>query len=156
MILYIVGFTRAGKSTLARSLAKSLNIGYVDTDEMVEALIGKSIEEYVLNEGWDAFRARETQVLYETREQDFALGSFFASATGIKGVVSCGGGIVERRENRDFLRGTALVWLSPPWELIKSRIRREPSAFTIGKSEAELYEEYLRRTQLYRSLFIDI
>lgn len=144
---------------MARSLAKSWNIGFLDTDDMVEKLIGKSIEKCVQDEGWDAFRAHETKALYMTREHDFASGFSFdkkkdaGSAQGIKGVVSCGGGIVEKEENRVFLRDMPLLWLSPSWEVLQKRIKESPSMIAAKLSDDELYKLYQRRMKLYRSLF---
>lgn len=144
---------------MARSLAKSWNIGFLDTDDMVEKLIGKSIDKCVQDEGWEAFRAHETKALYKTREHDFASGSSFYKqkdadmSQGIKGVVSCGGGIVEREENRVFLREMPLLWLSPSWEVLLNRIKESPSLIAANLSDHELYKLYQRRMKLYRSLF---
>ncbi len=144
---------------MARSLAKSWNIGFLDTDDMVEKLIGKSISKCVRDEGWEAFRAHETKALYKTREHDFASGFLFENKKdagmpqGIRGVVSCGGGIVERQENCLFLREMPLLWLSPSWEVLKGRIKESPSLITADLKDEDLYKLYQRRMKLYRSLF---
>ncbi|MCB5233651.1 MAG: hypothetical protein LHW60_00165 [Candidatus Cloacimonetes bacterium] len=159
MILYIVGFTRAGKSTMARSLAKSWDIGFLDTDDMVEELTAKSIQDRVQDEGWEAFRTHETNALYMTREHDFASGFSLSKKgqalkrpQGIKGVVACGGGIVEKEENRLFLKEMPLLWLNPGWEVLLRRIKEKPSLITANLSEDELYSLYQKRMKLYQSL----
>ena len=147
MLLYIIGFTGAGKSTLAKQLASSWGISAYDTDEMFCQKYRTSISAYVTKYGWPAFRERESKILLGTR--DLKPG-FPALGTGFEGIVACGGGIVELTQNRDFLRTRQILWLAPPWENLMQQIRMHGSAFAQGKSEAELYQEYARRLPLYR------
>ncbi|MDD4276334.1 MAG: shikimate kinase [Candidatus Cloacimonetes bacterium] len=155
MKLYIIGFSSAGKSTLARSLAASWNIPYWDTDEIFVQEHSQSIADYVLKQGWEAFRKAESDILLKTQRWLSASESSF-SETKIdqqyQGIVACGGGIVESEINRAFLASQRLLWLNPPWERLLSRIRQNPSAFCAGKSEQELYKDFRRRCILYRDL----
>ncbi|MCB5260918.1 MAG: hypothetical protein LHW48_10715, partial [Candidatus Cloacimonetes bacterium] len=47
MILYIIGFTRAGKTTLANNLALIWHIPVLDTDDLFRKAYQTSIEEFV-------------------------------------------------------------------------------------------------------------
>lgn len=155
MKLYIIGFSSAGKSTLARSLAASWSIPYWDTDEMFIQEYSQSIAEFVRSYGWPAFRKAESDILFKTQKPIPASeSSHFEGKTALQyqGIVACGGGIVESEINRAFLAPKRLLWLSPPWELLWSRIRQSTSAFCSGKDEQELYQDYRRRCTLYRSL----
>lgn len=155
MKLYIIGFSSAGKSTLARALAASWSIPYRDTDEIFVEEYSQSIAEYVQSQGWPAFRKAESDILLKTQKWMPASESsvFESKSTGqYQGIVACGGGIVESEINRVFLAEKHLLWLHPPWELLWARIRQNPSAFCQGKSEQEVHSEYLRRCILYRSL----
>jgi shikimate kinase len=147
MLLYIIGFSGAGKSTLAQSLAQEWSIPALDTDLLFCQKHQTDIAEYVKQQGWQAFRQQETEILLGTR--DFAPG-FPSSYPGYRAIVACGGGIVEAPENRDFLLARRVLWLAPPWQTLFERISKQSSAFAAGKSEAELYQAYLRRLPLYR------
>lgn len=144
MKLYIVGFSRAGKSTLGKRLAHQLKLPFIDTDSQIEARTGQSIAEYVANYGWDAFRALENQILQELGDASPPLPDSKLSA-----VVACGGGIVELPENLALLKKQRVVWLNPSWSLICSRLQKEPSALCNGLSTDELHALYLRRYPLY-------
>ncbi|MCB5286780.1 MAG: hypothetical protein LHW64_03125 [Candidatus Cloacimonetes bacterium] len=156
MKLYIIGFSGAGKSTLARSLAAHWSIPQKDTDDIFAQEYSQSIADFVKEQGWEAFRRAETDILLKTQEWPAAAeSSDFGSKPPLRyqGIVACGGGIVESRINREFLAGQRLLWLNPPWELLIARIRQNPSAFCAGKSEQELHDDYRCRCSIYRSLF---
>lgn len=148
MLLYIIGFSRAGKSRLAQNLASSWQISAYDTDLVFCQEERTSIAEYVKENGWNAFRKRESEILMGSPSLE--LDSPSSNSTTCSGVVACGGGIVELAQNRDFLRSQRVLWLAPPLELLLSRIKLAPSAYFQGKSEAEIITEYHRRLPLYR------
>lgn len=79
--LLLVGFMGTGKSTLGRLLARRWNRPFVDTDEAVERLAGKSIPEIFAQDGEPAFRALERRVVES-----------HLPAAGA--VIACGGGLV--------------------------------------------------------------
>ncbi|MDD2596089.1 MAG: shikimate kinase [Spirochaetia bacterium] len=158
MNLYIIGFSRAGKSTFAKQLANTWMIPVVDTDVLIEQTSGHSIAEIVQDKGWAEFRRLESQALISTGtamspfSSDGALSPVATRPQGISKVVSCGGGIVESADNRCFLQRHKLLWLNPPWDLIWQRICQQPSAITRGKSEEELKSLYNQRYPLYQEL----
>jgi shikimate kinase len=79
--LLLVGFMGTGKSTLGRLLARRWRRPFVDTDEAVEKLAGKSIADIFAQDGEPAFRALERQVVES-----------HLPAAGA--VIACGGGLV--------------------------------------------------------------
>ena len=88
--IFFVGFLGAGKSTLARNLGRLYRRTYVDTDRMAERLLRKTVAECFAQDGEEAFRDAETEVLMSLRERKSLL-------------VSCGGGVVERTCNTELL-----------------------------------------------------
>lgn len=84
--IFFVGFLGAGKSTLARNLGRLYHRGYVDTDRMAERIMRKTVCECFAQDGEEAFRDVETEVLRRLSHRKSLL-------------VSCGGGIVERADN---------------------------------------------------------
>lgn len=96
--VFVVGFMGAGKTTNSRKLARQCGLSAVDLDAFIERREGKAIKEIFADEGEDAFRTIETQTLHE-----------FAAETENPLLVSCGGGIILREENREILKNQGFV-----------------------------------------------
>ena len=89
--VFFVGFMGAGKTSVARRLARTCGVASVDMDTYLERREGKRVKEIFAQAGEDGFRAIETDVLRELAGKEPLL-------------VSCGGGVVKRDENRAILR----------------------------------------------------
>jgi shikimate kinase len=111
--IYLIGARASGKTTLGRRLAARLKRPFVDTDQRIRLRTGKTVADLVAAGGWEAFREAEALALSEV-----------ALFTGQ--VVSCGGGIVLRQENRDLLAGGRVVYLKAPAEVLAARLERSP------------------------------
>ena len=106
--VFFVGFMGAGKTSVARRLARTCGVASVDT--YLERREGKRVKEIFAQAGEDGFRAIETDVLRELAGKEPLL-------------VSCGGGVVKRDENRAILRDAGfVVYLKVTADEAKSRI----------------------------------
>lgn len=94
--LFLVGPMGAGKSTLGRLLAETLNKTFVDSDRCIEQRAGANIPWIFDLEGEAGFRDRETQMLDELTQQPHL-------------VLATGGGAVVRAENRRMLASRGVV-----------------------------------------------
>ena len=65
MNYYLTGMPGCGKSTLGKSLSKSMNMSFVDMDAEIERREKLSIPEIFENSGEDYFRSVENAVLKE-------------------------------------------------------------------------------------------
>ncbi|BGP52335.1 hypothetical protein JCM10450v2_008306 [Rhodotorula kratochvilovae] len=81
-----------GKTTLGLIAATSLRRSFIDADSAFQTLHGP-ISAFVNAHGWSAFRDAETVILKKL---------FDEHPRGY--VIACGGGVVEREENRELLR----------------------------------------------------
>jgi shikimate kinase len=97
--LVLVGPPGAGKTTVGRVLARRLDLEFVDVDAVIVARIGKSIADMFVQDGEDAFRALERDVVAE-------------SLLGTEGVLALGGGSVLAAQTRERLRGHRVVHLT--------------------------------------------
>lgn len=144
--IFFVGFLGAGKSTLARNLGALFHRPHVDTDQLVERRLGKTVAEIFADEGEDAFREAETREL--------------ALLSGRKSLlVSCGGGIVERPENCELMHEMGVVvYLDGDLEDSLRQIRCPERRPDLGTAE-HARQVYRHRRPLYQGtadLTIDI
>lgn len=95
--VFLVGFMGAGKTSVARKLARMAGVASVDMDTYIERCEHKRVKDIFAEVGEEGFRAIETQTLYELGMKKDPM------------VVSCGGGVVLRPENRKALSELGLV-----------------------------------------------
>lgn len=63
MLIFIIGYMGAGKTTLGKRLAEKLNYQFCDLDEMLEISTGYSIAAYFEKSGEASFRLKERDIL---------------------------------------------------------------------------------------------
>ena len=109
--IFLIGFMGAGKSTIARSLQRSLNFPLVEMDERIVREQGMSINEIFEKYGEDHFRDIESQLILDLGNTEPV-------------IVSCGGGVVIRQENSQYMKKSGkVVFLTAKPETIFERVR---------------------------------
>ncbi len=142
--IYLIGARASGKTTLGRKLAAALKRPFVDTDRRIRLATGKTVAELVEAGGWEGFRQAEADVLGEV--------AVFSGQ-----VVSCGGGLVLRQENREVLEKGIVLYLQAPAEVLAERLLRNPEnaqrPSLTGQSIADEVRQVLaERAPLYEGL----
>lgn len=94
--VFFVGFMAAGKTTTVRRLARMTGTASVDLDAYLQRCSRRRIPDIFAEQGEAAFRDLETAALRDRAHGDSLL-------------VSCGGGIVVREENRRILNEAGYV-----------------------------------------------
>ena len=108
--VYLVGFMAAGKTTLARALAKRLDWQVADIDELVEQREHMPVAKVFAKHGEPYFRAVERAVLLEQLAPRHV-------------VVATGGGTFVDPLNRAAInRDGVSVWLDVPLERVIARL----------------------------------
>jgi shikimate kinase len=108
--VYLVGFMAAGKTTVARALARHLDWQAVDIDELIEQREHLTVSEIFAKHGEGYFRALERQILLEQ-----------ASPRHL--VVATGGGTFVDVQNRATInRDGVSVWLDVPLDRLVDRV----------------------------------
>jgi shikimate kinase len=108
--VYLVGFMAAGKTTVARELARRLDWRVEDVDERIEAREGRTVASIFAREGEPYFRAVERAVLVDLLPLRHL-------------VVATGGGTFVDAENRAAINRDGLsVWLDVPLDELIERL----------------------------------
>lgn len=145
MNIYLVGFMGSGKTTVAGILAERLGWELIDTDNYIEKKSDMVIKDIFAAEGEETFRDMETEALVEL------------SLTEHK-VISCGGGIVLRRDNTDLMRqGGRIVLLNATPQTIYERVRHGTDRPVLnGNMTVEYITELMEKRSAYYEYAADI
>ena len=108
--IYLVGFMAAGKTTVARALARRLDWQSVDVDELIEQRERQSVADIFAKRGEAYFRSLERQVLAEQMAPRHL-------------VVATGGGTFADVQNRAVINNDGVsVWLDVPLDRLIARV----------------------------------
>jgi shikimate kinase len=108
--IYLVGFMAAGKSTLARALARRLDWRAVDIDELIEKRERQTVADIFARHGEAYFRSAEREVLTEQLASRHV-------------IVATGGGTFADPQNRAAINADGVsVWLDVPLERLIARV----------------------------------
>jgi len=141
--IFLIGARGCGKTTIGEALSHALGYAFRDTDHHLQFTTQRTVAEIVAEEGWESFRARETDSL--------------KAVTAPSTIIATGGGMVLAEGNRRYMREHGqVIWLSAPPDILARRLESQPEnaqrPTLTGRPIAEEMGEVLRaRAHLYRS-----
>ena len=144
--IFLVGIMGAGKTTVARRLARNLHVAAIDVDSYMRNLYGKDAPTLFREVGESRFREMEAQAL----EACSALGP---------AVISCSEGVVVTEQGRDVLKRCGFtVMLQTSYDCANSRIRslRTRPLLAQGNDAAEIMEQRLPLLQQVADAIVDV
>ena len=136
--VFLIGMMGAGKTTVGRLVADKLGYRFVDTDDLIERVAGKTINEIFAEDGEDAFRELEAQVLSEI--------SAYTKLT-----IATGGGIILRQLNWSYLHHGLIIWLDAPVNVLVERLQNDNTRPLLQETDPEQALQKLldQRRKLY-------
>lgn len=109
--IMLIGFMGVGKTTVSHELSRVMDTKEIDMDAYIVEYEGMNIADIFKLHGEEYFRTLETKCLVEIQKK---LGR----------VVSCGGGVVLRDENVEYMKKNGIiVLLTATAETIFKRVR---------------------------------
>ena len=146
MKLFLLGFMGSGKSSLAKKLAKKLQLTFLDLDKEIEKKKGCSISEIFSKDGEVAFRKLENEQLKELIQKQ----SNF--------VMACGGGTVCFYDNMSLINNSgSSIFLDVDEKILFGRLKEAKDERPLIKSLSEtelktfVHEKLKERRPFYES-----
>ncbi|MCX2683265.1 shikimate kinase [Campylobacter sp. MIT 21-1685] len=139
-----IGFMGCGKSTLARRVARELDLVFLDSDDLIEAKFQKSIHTLFCDFGEEFFRKEEQK-----------MANFFSTIQGAS--IATGGGFIYtlNLEKIGFC-----IYLKADFESLKERLCLQEIAkrplFNDTNKAKKLYNERVQVYEKKASMVIDI
>ncbi|MCD4813063.1 shikimate kinase [bacterium] len=130
MNIILVGFMGTGKSMVGRRLADNLQFSFLDTDDSIIRLAGKSISDIFSQDGEGVFRTWETRVLKQ-----------FVEAGMTRQVIATGGGIVLAEQNWSLMRKLGcVVCLTAEPDVVLKRVGTASDRPLLAGTQAEVIQ----------------
>ena len=141
--VYLVGFMTAGKSTVARALARRLAWESLDLDDEIERAERRTVADIFAAHGEPHFRRLERAALERVLPRRHV-------------VVATGGGTFVDPVNRSAIQGDGCsVWLDISFNEIVSRLPSDGRR-PLAANRAQLEALYLARRQAYQHAHVRI
>jgi 3-dehydroquinate dehydratase type I len=137
MVVVLVGFMGAGKTTVGQIMAERLGLPFVDSDVLIEQRDGRAIKDIFRTEGEQWFRQLEHETVADL-------------VGGPEAVVALGGGAAEDQRSRAVLRAARVVHLRVSYDEALSRVQAD--AFRPMLQRPDLDEVYRRRLPVYEDV----
>ena len=140
MIFYLIGMMGSGKSSVGKLLANKLQFSNIDIDNEIEKDEKLSIKKIFELKGENYFREIESKYLLRKRKL---------------AVVSCGGGIILNKKNREFLRNSGYtIYLKSSITTLEKRLLNKNSRPLLKNDNLKetLTNIYNHRKSLYTSI----
>ncbi|WP_295580448.1 shikimate kinase [uncultured Oscillibacter sp.] len=135
--ILLIGMPGTGKSVVGRALAQRLHYTFLDVDDLIEQIAGKSLPEILRTDGLEAFLAVEGRVGEALRCENT--------------VVATGGSMVlSERAMARLQENSVTVWLETPLSQISGRMPQDLTDRGIAAPQgATIRQIYEQREGLY-------
>ncbi len=132
--IFFIGFMGSGKTTVSAAFGKTYGRPVLELDDEIVAREGRSVRQMFEESGEEYFRDWESRMLREL-------------TAGQGAIVSCGGGIVTRKENIQVMKQNGfIVLLKATPETTLERVKNEQTRPILnGNMNVEYIEQLMQK-----------
>ncbi len=143
--VFIIGMPACGKTYWGEKLSASFGWDFVDLDDHIEKVEGKSVVDIFREGGEGYFRTIETGVLSDIIKR---------SSANERLIVACGGGTAAFNDNIDLMkRSGCVIYLLGSVDVLAARMRKQigqrPLVVDIDNIEAYITNTLIKRKKYY-------
>lgn len=139
-VAVLTGPPGAGKSSVGRPLSRLLGVTFRDTDDDIEATVGKPVSDIFVQDGEPTFRKLEREAVAAALREH-------------RGVLSLGAGAVLDPGTQELLAGHTVVYLETQFETAARRVGMDrPRPLLMGNPRARLRQLFEERRPIYERL----
>jgi len=138
--LVLLGMMAAGKTTLAKIMAKRYNLKFVDTDKNIIIKNSMTIPEIFKQKGESFFRIEEEKEALKSLVKNNC-------------VIALGGGaFINKSVRESVLKNAISIWLNVDTKILNERIKKNYKRPLLNKSDNQkkLSELYSERKNIYK------
>jgi shikimate kinase len=140
--IVLIGMPGSGKSAVGLMLAQMVSMDYIDTDSLIRASAGRTLQEIVDTEGHMALRGIEEEVLLKLDCRDH--------------VIATGGSAVYSRAGMEHLKAIgAVVFLHVDLATLKSRVH-DYETRGLAKAPNQTLEDLFRERAALYNRYADV
>ena len=136
MMFTLVGMPGSGKSCMSRALAGKLNLKTLDADRVIEARTGRKLHEIISEDGIEAFRKIEEEILLTINEDNTLL------ATG-------GSAVYYEKAMMHFKSVGKVIYLYVSFDTMLKRIGDYSKRGIVMRPDQTIKDLYDERAALY-------
>ncbi|MDF2820927.1 MAG: shikimate kinase [Clostridiales bacterium] len=134
--IVLIGMPSSGKSTLGVILAKTLGVGFVDTDLIIQKQKGRLLQEIIDTDGINKFLEIEEAAI---------LSSEFTGE-----VIATGGSAIFCDKAMEYLKENGIIiYLNLPYDVIVQRLKNITTRGVAAKKGQTILDIYNQRTPIY-------
>lgn len=135
--IVLIGMPASGKSTVGVLLAKTLGVGFVDTDLLLQQREKRLLQEIIDSDGIACFLDAERDAILDLDCQNT--------------VIATGGSVVFREESMQKLRGFGtVIFLDVPLPAVKRRLNNITTRGVAASKEKSIEDIYCERLPYYQ------
>ena len=127
----------SGKTTIGKVLSENLRFHFEDLDKTIESIFKLSTNEIFLKYGEKEFRNAETKALLNSEAV----------------IISCGGGVILKRENRSFIKKGVSFFLNVDLNELERRLEHANNRPLLNSKNLKEDLESLRKKR--KDLYLD-
>lgn len=131
--IILIGMPGSGKTTIGKMISKTLNMSWIDTDQLIKKFIKIDLSEYVKHNGREQFNIIQEKIIIENKFNNF--------------IVSTGGGVVFSENIMEhFKKFGNIFYLNEKFDDLYYRLDKNRS---LAPDRESFYEIYKQRCPLY-------
>ncbi|WP_024831800.1 shikimate kinase [Ruminiclostridium josui] len=140
--IVLIGMPGSGKTTVGEKLSERLGYTFIDTDQLICELTGKTPRRLVEEDGLEYFMKVQDEAVLSIKDNTC--------------IISTGGGLVHSEISMNYLKSIGfIIYLDTKYDIIKERMDSSRKLVRTAETLLELYNNRVPLYQKYADLVVN-